>query len=65
MDVGIEIFSLSKTYNMTGWRAGAVVGNPDLVAAYWQLKTNIDSGMFEAVQGRPRGAHLRSGVGAR
>ena len=50
MDVGIEIFSLSKTYNMTGWRAGAVVGNPDLVAAYWQLKTNIDSGMFEAVQ---------------
>lgn len=50
MDVGIEIFSLSKTYNMTGWRAGAVVGNSDLVAAYWQLKTNIDSGMFEALQ---------------
>jgi len=50
IDVGIEIFSLSKTYNMTGWRAGAVVGNPDLVAAYWQLKTNIDSGMFEALQ---------------
>ncbi|HET6690806.1 MAG TPA: LL-diaminopimelate aminotransferase [Miltoncostaeaceae bacterium] len=50
LDVGIEIFSLSKTYNMTGWRAGAVVGNPDLVQAYWQLKTNIDSGMFEALQ---------------
>jgi LL-diaminopimelate aminotransferase len=50
MDVGLEIFSLSKTYNMTGWRAGAVVGNADLVAAYWQLKTNIDSGMFEALQ---------------
>jgi LL-diaminopimelate aminotransferase len=50
MDVGIEIFSLSKTYNMTGWRAGAVVGDADLVAAYWQLKTNIDSGMFEALQ---------------
>lgn len=50
MDVGIEIFSLSKTYNMTGWRAGAVVGNADVVAAYWQLKTNIDSGMFEALQ---------------
>jgi LL-diaminopimelate aminotransferase len=50
IDVGIEIFSLSKTYNMTGWRAGAVVGNPDLVSAYWQLKTNIDSGMFEALQ---------------
>jgi LL-diaminopimelate aminotransferase len=50
MDVGIEIFSLSKTYNMTGWRAGAVVGATDLVSAYWQLKTNIDSGMFEALQ---------------
>jgi LL-diaminopimelate aminotransferase len=50
MDVGVEIFSLSKTYNMTGWRAGAVVGNEDVVSAYWQLKTNIDSGMFEALQ---------------
>lgn len=49
-DVGIEVFSLSKTYNMTGWRSGAVVGNPDIINAYWQLKTNIDSGMFEAVQ---------------
>lgn len=49
-DVGIEVFSLSKTYNMTGWRSGAVVGNADLVGAYWQLKTNMDSGMFEAVQ---------------
>ncbi|MGB1527049.1 MAG: aminotransferase class I/II-fold pyridoxal phosphate-dependent enzyme, partial [Miltoncostaeaceae bacterium] len=49
-DVGIEVFSLSKTYNMTGWRSGAVVGNADVVSAYWQLKTNLDSGMFEAVQ---------------
>jgi LL-diaminopimelate aminotransferase len=49
-DVGIEVFSLSKTYNMTGWRSGAVVGNRDLVQAYWQLKTNLDSGMFEALQ---------------
>lgn len=49
-DVGIEVFSLSKTYNMTGWRSGAVVGNAELVQAYWQLKTNLDSGMFEAVQ---------------
>ncbi|HRC06788.1 MAG TPA: LL-diaminopimelate aminotransferase [Miltoncostaeales bacterium] len=49
-EIGIEVFSLSKTYNMTGWRSGAVVGNADLVAAYWQLKTNIDSGMFEAIQ---------------
>ena len=58
-DVGIEIFSLSKTYNMTGWRAGAVVGNADVVSAYWQLKTNIDSGMFEALQ-EAAAAALRS-----
>ena len=50
MDVGIEVFSLSKGYNMTGWRCAAVVGNADAVAAYWRLKTNIDSGLFEAVQ---------------
>ncbi len=49
-DVGVEVFSLSKGYNMTGWRTAAIVGNSDAVAAYWKLKTNIDSGMFEAVQ---------------
>ncbi len=49
-EVGVEVFSLSKSYNMTGWRAGAVVGNRDLVDAYWRLKTNLDSGMFAAVQ---------------
>jgi len=49
-DVGVEMFSLSKSYNMTGWRAGAVVGNGDVVDAYWRLKTNMDSGMFAAVQ---------------
>ena len=49
-DVGVEMFSLSKSYNMTGWRAGAVVGNRDVVDAYWRLKTNLDSGMFAAVQ---------------
>ncbi len=49
-DVGVELFSLSKSYNMTGWRAGAVVGNPAVVDAYWRLKTNMDSGMFAAVQ---------------
>jgi LL-diaminopimelate aminotransferase len=49
-EVGIEVFSLSKGYNMTGWRTAAIVGNADAVAAYWKLKTNIDSGMFEAVQ---------------
>jgi len=49
-EVGVEVFSLSKGYNMTGWRTAAIVGNADAVAAYWKLKTNIDSGMFEAVQ---------------
>jgi len=49
-DVGIEVLSLSKGYNMTGWRTAAVVGNAEAVEAYWKLKTNIDSGMFEAVQ---------------
>ncbi len=49
-DLGVEVFSLSKTYNMTGWRTGAIVGNPELIEAFWRLKTNMDSGMFEAVQ---------------
>ena len=49
-EVGVEVFSLSKTYNMTGWRCGALVGNADAIAAYWKLKTNVDSGLFEAVQ---------------
>lgn len=49
-EVGVELLSLSKSYNMTGWRAGAVVGDPEVVDAYWRLKTNIDSGMFGAVQ---------------
>ncbi len=49
-DVGIEVFSLSKGYNMTGWRCATVVGNPKALEHYWRLKTNIDSGMFEAVQ---------------
>ena len=49
-EVGVEVFSLSKGWNMTGWRTGAIVGNAEAVEAYWRLKTNIDSGMFEAVQ---------------
>jgi LL-diaminopimelate aminotransferase len=49
-DVGVEVFSLSKGYNMTGWRCAVVVGNAEAVETYWQLKTNIDSGLFEAVQ---------------
>jgi LL-diaminopimelate aminotransferase len=49
-DVGIEVFSLSKPYNMTGWRCAAVVGNAEALEVYWRLKTNIDSGLFDAVQ---------------
>jgi LL-diaminopimelate aminotransferase len=49
-EVGVEVFSLSKGWNMTGWRTAAIVGNADAVGTYWKLKTNIDSGMFEAVQ---------------
>jgi LL-diaminopimelate aminotransferase len=49
-EVGVEIFSLSKGWNMTGWRAGLVAGNPEVVERFRQLKTNLDSGMFEAVQ---------------
>jgi LL-diaminopimelate aminotransferase len=49
-EVGVEVFSLSKGWNMTGWRTAALIGNADAVNAYWHLKTNIDSGMFEAVQ---------------
>jgi LL-diaminopimelate aminotransferase len=48
--VGIEVFSLSKGFNMTGWRCAAVLGNADAIASYWRLKTNVDSGLFEAVQ---------------
>jgi LL-diaminopimelate aminotransferase len=49
-DVGVEIFSPSKGWNMTGWRSGLVAGNAEVVEHYRQLKTNLDSGMFEAVQ---------------
>jgi LL-diaminopimelate aminotransferase len=49
-DVGVEVFSLSKGYNMTGWRCAVVVGNAQAIETYWRLKTNIDSGMFDAVQ---------------
>ena len=49
-EVGIEVFSLSKGYNMTGWRCAAVLGNAEVIEHYWRLKTNIDSGLFEAVQ---------------
>jgi LL-diaminopimelate aminotransferase len=49
-DVGIEFHSLSKTYNMTGWRIGFAVGNRSLIAGLGKIKTNIDSGIFQAIQ---------------
>ena len=49
-DVGIEFHSLSKTYNMTGWRIGFAVGNPIAVEGLGAIKSNIDSGVFQAVQ---------------
>jgi LL-diaminopimelate aminotransferase len=49
-DIGVEFHSLSKTYNMTGWRIGFMVGNKDVVAALGRVKSQLDSGVFEAVQ---------------
>ncbi|MER3397522.1 MAG: LL-diaminopimelate aminotransferase [Chloroflexota bacterium] len=49
-DVGVEFHSLSKTYNMTGWRVGMAVGNPELIRALTQVKTNFDSGIPQAIQ---------------
>jgi LL-diaminopimelate aminotransferase len=49
-DVAVELNSLSKTYNMTGWRVGMAVGNADLIAAMTKVKENTDTGIFAAVQ---------------
>src|SRR3981081_1341167 len=49
-EIGLEFHSLSKTFNMTGWRIGWVCGRADLVGLLGQLKTNIDAGIFQAVQ---------------
>lgn len=49
-DVGVEFHSLSKTYNMTGWRIGFAVGNKEVLAGLGKVKSNLDSGCFEAVQ---------------
>jgi len=49
-DVGLEIHSLSKTYNMTGWRLGFAVGNPEAIGALEKMKSNLDSGAFLAIQ---------------
>ena len=49
-EVGIEVHSLSKSYNMTGWRIGMAVGNPDLIDALTRVKSNMDSGIPNAIQ---------------
>jgi len=49
-EVAIEFHSLSKTFNMTGWRLGMAVGNKDLIAGLGKVKTNVDSGQFQAIQ---------------
>ena len=49
-EIGIEFHSLSKTYNMTGWRLGMAVGNAEVLAALGKIKSNIDSGAFDAIQ---------------
>ncbi|HQO58053.1 MAG TPA: LL-diaminopimelate aminotransferase [Candidatus Omnitrophota bacterium] len=49
-DIAIEFHSLSKTYNMTGWRIGWACGNPRLIAALAKVKSNYDSGIFQAIQ---------------
>lgn len=49
-DVGVEFHSLSKTFNMTGWRIGFACGNKDVIAGLAKVKENIDSGIFEAIQ---------------
>jgi LL-diaminopimelate aminotransferase len=50
MDVGIEFHSLSKSYNMTGWRIGMAVGNPRIIDALMRVKSNLDSGAPQAIQ---------------
>ncbi|MBN1292276.1 MAG: LL-diaminopimelate aminotransferase [Candidatus Latescibacteria bacterium] len=50
LDVGIELYSLSKTYNMTGWRIAAALGNADIVSGLGKVKTNLDSGAFQPIQ---------------
>jgi LL-diaminopimelate aminotransferase len=49
-EVGVEIFSLSKGWNMTGWRCGLVAGNAQVIERFRELKANLDSGLFEAIQ---------------
>jgi LL-diaminopimelate aminotransferase len=64
-EIGIEFHSLSKSYNMTGWRIGWVCGNKEMVSALAKVKSNIDSGIFQAIQMagiaafKDSGAHLK------
>lgn len=50
IDVAVEFHSLSKTFNMTGWRVGFAAGNKDLISGLGQVKKNVDSGVFGAIQ---------------
>lgn len=50
MDIGIELYSHSKTYSMTGWRLGFAVGNSDLIKGLGKVKSNVDSGVFDSIQ---------------
>ena len=49
-DVGVELYSFSKSFNMTGWRIGFIAGNKDIIKAYGTIKENLDSGQFLAIQ---------------
>ena len=49
-EIGIEFHSLSKTFNMTGWRIGFAAGHPEIISVLGRVKTNIDSGIFQAIQ---------------
>ncbi len=53
-DIAVEFNSLSKTFNMAGWRVGVCVGNPEMVEALLCVKSNVDSGMFRAIQDAAR-----------
>jgi LL-diaminopimelate aminotransferase len=60
-DVGVELNSLSKPFNMTGWRIGMALGNPDLIGAIAKVKENTDSGVFNAIQYAGIAAFTRAG----
>jgi len=49
-DVAVEMFTCSKTYNMTGWRVGFAIGHSDLIAAFLKMKSCVDTGVFKAIQ---------------